>query len=1108
VPLSAEMLEEDTTGPLIPFFRLISYVSVAAMAGVAVVVQVAGWWLGWEPARSIVPHSEEMKPESVIAFVAAALSFWLLRPESRHWLPRLAGYACAAIVIAGGFQDLYDYVGEGLGEHQSLFEQTQGVAPSGDADFRAPETALILLFSGLALGMRRIQWGMWSPYKLLALVPVTLGLYGLVSYAVPSSQPYWTGSFSAMALGTAMCSTLLGIGLLFAPIEDADKQLLASGGPVGAQGRWLLAGAILISIFLGFFSAQANRIHIPLNQLGVVITLVTVYVLWVLIFRFITSLERGARERLRSQRAIDAGREDLRNKEREAKSVIDSAPDAFVRVDQTGAVTRWNPRAEEMFGWSEDEARGRHLTDLIIPPEYLPGVQATLAGTEGSILGKRIPTKANHKDGYQLDVEFEVWKLEEGGSISFNSFLTDISERKELEDQLVAARDEALESAKAKSQFLATMSHEIRTPMNGVIGLTDLLLQTSLDEPQHRYASGIQTAGHALLSVINDILDFSKLEAGKVVLEETSFEPSRLVDEVVDVFASTAEDKGLELIGHCDMALPHRFLGDPTRLRQILLNLTSNALKFTRHGEIIVRITQDQEPGTDTDIVPLRFEVTDTGIGIPAEKRDRLFDPFTQADASTTRTFGGTGLGLAISQRLTEAMGGRIGVDSSPGGGSTFWCVVPLKRTTEQVTVTAVPELNDLRVLIVDDNESNRIVLDEQLRHWGMQPMAVEGGESALEALHAAAHRETPYDLAIVDLNMPGMDGIELGGRITADAQIPSPHLVLLTSSDDPDADAVKKAGFVASLTKPVHRSALYGCLANVMSSDTQPPPAATTKPAPAAALKPQPPTRGNVLVVEDNEINQAVAVGFLAKLGYHADVASDGLQALDMIAKTPYRAVLMDCQMPVMDGYEATVELRRREGSAGHIPVIAMTADALAENRERCIAAGMDDFVSKPISRDAVASVLGRYVSEATASQPAAGNGERERTEEDRPSAAETIRARMEELGGSDPDSEDHEMFVHIATMFIDREQTEIDELAGAIAHQDAEEIQQRAHRMKGSSGSIGATAMAKLCEELQVRGQENRLDGVAELLEDLRLEFDQARDALEAIVNPRAQT
>jgi two-component system sensor histidine kinase/response regulator len=1107
VSVPAEILEEDTAGRLIPVFRLVSYVSVGAMVVVALVVHVGGWWLDWDAARTIVPHSEEMKTETTTAFLAAALSFWLLRPESRHRLPRLAGYACAAIVIVAGFQDLYDYVSTGLSGQHSLFENIKGLPPGSDADFRAPEPSLILIASGLALAARRLQWGQWSPHKLLALIPAALGLYGLVSYMIPSSQPYWTGSFSSIALGTAVCSTLLGIGLQYAPIENPESQLLAGGGRAAAQGRRLLGGAVLIAVLLGFFSAQAGRIHIPLNQLGVVITLVTAFLLWVLIFRFISSLERSTRERLRSQRAIEAGREHVRRKEREAKSVIDSAPDAFVRVDQTGAVTRWNPRAEEMFGWSEAEARGRHLTELIVPPEDLPGVQATLAGTEGSILGKRIPTKANHKDGYQLDVEFEVWKLEEGGSVSFNTFLTDISERKALEDQLVAARDGALESAKAKSQFLATMSHEIRTPMNGVIGLTDLLLHTSLDEAQHRYASGIQTAGAALLSVINDILDFSKLEAGKVTIEETSFDPSRLVDEVIDVFASTAEDKGLELIGHCDMALPDRFLGDPTRLRQILLNLTSNALKFTRHGEIIVRITQDQQPAPGSDIVPLRFEVTDSGIGIAPEKRDRLFDPFTQADASTTRTFGGTGLGLAICHRLTEAMDGRIGVDSSPGAGSTFWCVIPLKRTTEKTPVTPISELNHLRVLIVDDNESNRIVLDEQLSAWRMQPTAVDGGESALEALHAAALRETPYDLAIVDLNMPDMDGIELGGRITADSRIPSPHLILLTSSDDPDADAVKKAGFVATLTKPVHRSALYGCLANVMSSDTQPPSVATTKPSRAAVPESPPPTRGNVLVVEDNEINQAVAVGFLAKIGYHSDVASDGLQALDMISKTPYHAVLMDCQMPVMDGYEATVELRRREGSARHMPVIAMTADALAENRDRCIAAGMDDFVAKPISRDAVASVLGRWVPETAASRPAAGNGGRERTEEDRQSVAESIRARMEELGGSDPDS-DNAAFARIATMFIDQEQTEIEELADAIARQDADEIRQRAHRMKGASGSIGATAMSELCEELQVRGQENRLDGVAELLEDLRLEFDQARDALEAIVNPRAQT
>jgi PAS domain S-box-containing protein len=1118
----------DSTGRLLSASRGVAWLAIAAMAGVLAWVQIAGWWLNFPAARTLVPGAEEMKPESTATFLAAGVSFCLLWPGSRHVLFRVAGIVFAAIVTVGGWQDVYDWVTNGLRETHSLFGGVEGIPTSGDADFRSPETGLLLVCAGLALAFNHLRLRRWQAGRLLALVPLTFGLYELVSYMIPASKVYWTGAYAGMALGTALCATLLGIGLVLAPYDEDASQLLTGDGPGSVLMRRLLPLVVLISVLLGLFSSQASRLDIPRNQRGIMITACTVLLLWALVWSFARSLERGTLERRIAQRAIEASREDARRKEREAQTIIDSAPNAFVGSDQFGRVTRWNRRAEEMFGWSRQEALGQPVTDLIVPERNHPQVEALVRGSDLSILGRPQELPALRRDGSEFEVELELWVLNNGAATTYNAFLTDISQRKELERALVAARDEAVDAAQAKSRFLATMSHEIRTPMNGVIGLTDLLLETPLNGSQRRYADGIQTAGSALLTIINDILDFSKLEAGKVEIEETTFDPGRLMGEVIDVFANRAEEKGLELIGDCGIAPSERLIGDPTRLRQILLNLTSNALKFTHHGEIIVRITQDQQAAPPVSgangandsheangahTVPVRFEVTDTGIGIAPEKRERLFEPFTQADVSTTRDFGGTGLGLAICYRLTEAMGGRIGSDSTPGGGSTFWCVIPLRRVPGPAVVAPPPELRglrELRVLIVDDNESNRLVLDEQLRSCEMRVVPADGGRRALEVLRAGAERGAPFDLALIDMLMPGMDGIELGARITADSRIPPLRLVLLTSVDDPDPDAATGAGFVATLTKPVQRAGLYEVLAEVMASagGRRPAPARPAQPVRAPAPAPRPAVPGNVLVVEDNEINQAVATGFLAKLGYHTDVAANGREALDKIAKNRYGAVLMDCQMPVMDGYTATTELRKREGADRHTPVIAMTAGALAENRERCIAAGMDDFIPKPIDQDALATALRRWIQDTGPGPPAAAGGDQAgRDQAGRQSrqlsADESILRRFEELGGTDPDR-DREAFARIAATFVARERDDIEVLAEAVGRLDGAAIQESAHRIKGAAANIGAAAMAEVAEELESLGTQRRPESAPALLDRLRHEFDQVRDALGAILGP----
>jgi PAS domain S-box-containing protein len=631
-------------------------------------------------------------------------------------------------------------------------------------------------------------------------------------------------------------------------------------------------------------------------------------------------------------------------------AVMEASSDLLLIV-RDGIVTYASGASTSLLGMPSDAVAGSLLGDLVHPDDA-PELLAAGTGSENAVVQVRFEAWSGWVDTEVAVVDLRADPEVRGLALS----IRDVTERKLAEVALEEARDAAVEGSRLKSNFLATMSHEIRTPMNGVIGLTGLLLTTELDERQAQYAQGVRGAGEALLAIINDILDFSKVEAGKLELEEIDFDLVQVVEEAAVLVADAAQQKGVELLAYCSPDLPLGVRGDPSRVRQVLLNLVSNAVKFTDSGEVVVRGLLE---GENPDGVTVRFEVTDTGIGIPEASRQGLFDPFTQADSSTTREFGGTGLGLAISHRLVNAMGGAIGVDSEVGRGSTFWFSLPLRLAHDATSTPrrATGRLTGRRALIVDDNDTNCLILADQLGAWGIRSDAVGSGAEALGALREAVGLEEPYDFALLDFCMPLMDGLELARRISADSSLSGTGLLLLTSAMDITTEQARAAGVEESLTKPVRLSHLHSALQNVQNQVLVGRVEGHAAPAAVAG------TRGHLLVVEDNPTNQLVAVGILASLGFTAEVAGNGLEALQALDRREFAAVLMDCHMPVMDGYSATRQIRQDEGEALHTPIIAMTAGAVLGDRELCIAAGMDDYVSKPVTPESIDLVLTRWL-------------------------------------------------------------------------------------------------------------------------------------------------
>jgi PAS domain S-box-containing protein len=687
-----------------------------------------------------------------------------------------------------------------------------------------------------------------------------------------------------------------------------------------------------------------------------------------------------------------AAEAEARESDARIRLIINTALDAVIVIDAGGQITDWNPQAEGTFGWKREEALGQSLADTIIPHQYREahtrGLKRFLATGEGPVLNKRIEITALHRDGHEFPIELSISPLRSGEAFIFSAFVRDITERKRSQEELEKSKEAAEAANVAKSEFLASMSHEIRTPMNAIIGMADLLWETPLSQEQKEYVQIFRRAGGTLLTLVNDILDLSKVEAGHMELEEIDFDLHEVVEKVVEVVAVRAHEKGLELTSHVSPDVPADLVGDPTRLRQVILNLLGNAVKFTERGEVVLRVQREpEESGVRVDFAPgvdpaalsskstltplswLRFSVSDTGIGIPSDKLNAIFERFTQVDSSTTRRYGGTGLGLTISKRLVELMGGRIWVESRVGQGTTFSFTLRVRAWSgPKRRVARHPvDMNHLNTLVVDDNATNRLILHEMLAGWKARVTEAAGGEEALARLRRAQEAGDPYRLVLLDCRMPDMDGFQVVEAMKRQQERTSVTVMMLTSDGrGGDLARAKELGLAGYMVKPVKRAELLTAISTAMSA---PLPAGqesplTAVPTPTDAKRPL-----HILLAEDAEDNRLLIQAYMKQTPYRLDIAENGEVACGKFKVGRYDLVLMDVQMPVMDGYDATREIREWE-QANHrppVPILALTAHALQGDAQKSLEAGCTAHLSKPIKKATLLAAISEHTGQAT---------------------------------------------------------------------------------------------------------------------------------------------
>lgn len=822
------------------------------------------------------------------------------------------------------------------------------------------------------------------------------------------------------------------------------------------------------------------------------------------------TLEDRVRQRTSELQSEITRRQEIQNElEHNAeriKRIIDTANDAFVSMNAAGLIVEWNPQAQAMFGWSRDEVLMLPVTDMIIPEsfrnDHQQGLERFLKTREAKILNRRLELTARRRDGSEFPVEITITPQRLGNEFVFNAFLHDITQRKQDEDALHEAREFAESANKSKSEFLANMSHEIRTPMNGIIGMSELLASTKLESDQRDYLNMVRQSADALLRLLNDILDFSKIEAGKLELESIPFSLRDCVGNTGHTLSSRAAEKGIELACRIAPDVPDILVGDPGRLRQIIVNLAGNAIKFTEEGEVVVEIvsvsTQSELSKSASDLegnsnrIVLRVDVRDTGIGIPIEKQQSIFEAFGQADASTTRKYGGTGLGLAISTQLVELMHGSISVDSKVGVGTTFSFTINFGVSPEQNLrpASVLATLQDMKVLIVDDNGTNRRILHEILQSWNMCPVTVDSAEDGLRYIQETRANGDNVPLVLLDCMMPGMDGFDFAASLRETVSAEECTVIMISSAIQAgDSKRCQELSIARCMPKPVIHSELL----NAILTEIQP-----EKPSIQPSKEVLPPPEVNprrILLAEDGVINQRVATEFLTQRGHQVVVVGNGQLALEAIAREPFDLVLMDVQMPKMDGFAATKELRRNETDTDrHLPVIAMTANAMKGDRERCLEVGMDDYVPKPIDAvslfKAVESVPATVLASApvpstTLPQPTPGTAESAAKEQTGHAGGTLIDwdVAIEKMPGG------KEVALDLASLLLEEAPRLVDQMRAAWHDEDAEGFRRAAHTLKGSFAIFSIEPLVTMAQKIETLAGDKKFVAAKHPVEELTI-------------------
>ena len=1047
---------------------------------------LTAWCLDDAVVKGVLRDVLVMKANVAVALCLGTLSLLLftlptVRGES---LQRTVSITFAATMGAIGALTLVQYLsGANLGIDELLFrDQSPGTSRAYPAGRMAPISAFNSFCLGLALILiHRRETTLWA--QALTGCAAFTSMLAIVGHFFSVETLYRSGNFTAVALHGALSFIVLCSGLWCVTHDFGFMRVVTGSRISGSVVRRFGLAALVLPLLISWLHLQAGRHGWYEADFGqALFAMINVTTFALLIWFGAVSLRKAELKEAVVQDRLRCAHRDLENRVRERtnaletslhvnQQIMDYSLDVICIIDGVGRFTTVSRACEKVWGYTPAELVGRHFIQLVHPEDHEKTNQTAADIVNGHVV-RDFENRYVRKDGSAVFMTWSVYWSEDK-ELMF-CVARDATERKRAEAALRQATEDAERANRAKSEFLANMSHEIRTPMNGILGMTELTLDTQLDHEQREYLGMVKTSAHSLLGVINDILDFSKIEAGKLEMESLSFSLRDAIGVLLKPLAVRADEKQLELLADIPADVPDHMIGDPLRLRQILLNLIDNAIKFTERGEVVVQAVTESTADGETE---LHFSITDTGIGIPEEKQAAIFEAFAQVDGSTTRHYGGTGLGLAITTRLVQQMRGRIWVESRLGFGTTFHFTIWLRTSAaplQEVTAINALHLAGLRALIVDDNALNCRILQEMLANWGMQPTAVRSARAALDLMREAAAEGQPFPLILLDAMMPEMDGFALAESIKQEPLLAGATVMMLSSAmHSGEMNRANGLGIHSVLSKPVMQSELLeGILLALGSKEV---PTAATSPRAAATSGP---VTGQleILVAEDNAINRAVITGMLGRRGHQVTHATNGLEAVEAISTKRFDLLLMDIQMPEIDGFEATRRIRQlEEPRARQMRIVAMTAHAMAGDRERCLAAGMDDYISKPLR----AVDLDRVLAAADLAAPRLVPVKNDASVYTHPEL-------LEQCGG------DEELLAELVVLFATEAPRFLDVLHEAVAQQNAPALAAGAHKLLGSLGAFGAVNAREIAVQLGKDAAESNFsrahDGIVCLADEVR--------------------